>query len=157
MLSTVLSAKLSKHSSSVLWQFLSLPILTGAFVGAIALDLNFSSGACAQTTGTTPTTPAATTPQRPRYRFFEEERRIRTPTPTEESEDRALRSSTGFNATFLQDAINGNQDPGALAGNNPGVEDSRGPGFSKGTVNSQSPRVPAPSIPGTFGIFQTAP
>ncbi|WP_019498778.1 hypothetical protein [Pseudanabaena sp. PCC 6802] len=153
----MLSIALSKHSSKVLWQFLSLPVLTGALVGAIALDLRLSSGVRAQTTGTTPATTAATTPQRPRYRFFEEERRIRTPTPTEEREDRALRSSTGFNATFLQDAINGNQDPGALVGNNPSVEDNRGPGFSKGTVNAQSPQIPGPSISGSFGIFQTAP
>jgi hypothetical protein len=141
----------------VVWQLLSLPLWLGVLAGTIALDPGFNPSAHAQTTGTTPVTPAANAPQRPRYRFFEEERRIRTPTAAEEREDRALRSSTGFNATFLQDAINGNQDPGALVGNNPSVEDNRGSGFSKGVVNSQSPQVPGPSISGSFGIFQTAP
>jgi hypothetical protein len=150
----VLSIALSERSFKLLRQFLSFSVLVGAL--AIGFDLFSNSGVRAQTTGTTPATPSAT-PQRPRYRFFEEERRIRTPTAAEEREDRALRSSTGFNATFLQDAINGNQDPGALVGNNPSIEDNRSPGFSKGVVNSQSPQVPGPSISGSFGIFQTAP
>lgn len=153
----MLSIALSERSLKVLWQLLSLPVWLGVLAGAIALDPVSKPSAHAQTTGTTPTAPAANAPQRPRYRFFEEERRIRTPTGAEQRADRVFRSGTGFNATFLEDAINGNQDPSALVGNNPSVEDNRGPGFSKGVVNSQNPRVPGPSISGSFGIFQTAP
>lgn len=129
------------------------PVLAGVLL--TILSSNLGMDVYAQTTETV--TPATTPAKRIKPTFFEEERRIRTPTPAEEREDKAERASTGFDTTFLSDALSGNQDPGALLGRNPGVEDNRGPGFSKGTVNSQSPRVPGPSISGSFGIFQTAP
>lgn len=127
------------------------PVVAGTLLASLSFDL----GANAQTTGTV--APATAPTQRPKYRFHEEERRIRTPTPAEEREDKAVRASNGFDTTFLSDAINGNQDPGALVGNNPSVEDTRGPGFGKGVVNQVSPLVPGPSINGSSGIFQTAP
>lgn len=132
-------------------------LVSPALAGALLTILGFSLGMDAQAQTTKTAAPATTPEKRIKPTFFEEERRIRTPTPAEEREDKAERASTGFDTTFLSDAINGNQDPGALVGNNPSVEDNRNPGFSKGIVNPQSPRVPAPSINGSFGIFQTAP
>ncbi len=129
------------------------PVLAGALLAILSFDLGMNVRA--QTTGTVTTTTELA--KRIKPTFFEEERRIRTPTPAEEREDKAERASTGFDTTFLSDAINGNQDPGAMVGRNPSVEDNRSPGFSKGIVNPQSPRVPGPSINGSFGIFQTAP
>jgi hypothetical protein len=129
------------------------PVLAGALLTILSFDLGMDVSA--QTPGAVaPTTAPA---KRIKPTFFEEERRIRTPTPAEEREDKAERASTGFDATFLSDAINGNQDPGALVGNSPSVADNRSPGFSKGVVNPQSPSVPVPSIGGSFGIFQTTP
>jgi hypothetical protein len=141
------------HLPKLFLHLLVSPVLAGALLTILSFDLGMDVRA--QTTGTVaPTTAPA---KRIKPTFFEEERRIRTPTPAEEREDKAERASTGFDTTFLSDAINGNQDPGAMVGNNPSVEDNRSPGFSKGVVNSQSPRVPGPSINGSFGIFQTAP
>ncbi len=127
------------------------PVLAGALLTSLSFDLGMN--AHAQTTGTV--TPSATPTQRPRYRFHEEERRILTPTPAEEREDKAVRASNGFDTTFLTDALTGNQDPGSVMGRNPPVNDGRGP--ETGIVNSQSPPVPQPSLDGRFGIFQTAP
>jgi hypothetical protein len=142
--------------SKIILHLLVSPILAGSVLAILSFNLGMDvSAQTAQTTGTVaPTTAPA---KRIKPTFFEEERRIRTPTPAEEREDKAERASTGFDTTFLSDAINGNQDPGAMVGNNPSVEDNRSPGFSKGIVNPQSPRVPGPSINGSFGIFQTAP
>jgi hypothetical protein len=128
-------------------------LVSPVLAGALLTILNFDLSAYAQTT----VAPATTPEKRIKPTFFEEERRIRTPTPAEEREDKAERASTGFDTTFLSDAINGNQDPGAMVGHNPSVEDNRSPGFSKGIVSPLSPRVPGPSINGSFGIFQTAP
>jgi hypothetical protein len=137
----------------LLLHLLVSPVLAGALLAILSFDPGMIVQA--QTTGTVaPTTAPA---KRIKPTFFEEERRIHTPTPAEEREDKAVRASTGFDTTFLSDAINGNQDPGELVGNNPSVEDNRNPGFPKGVVDPLSPRIPSPSISGSFGIFQTAP
>ncbi|MCS6959187.1 MAG: hypothetical protein RMK91_03980 [Pseudanabaenaceae cyanobacterium SKYGB_i_bin29] len=51
----------------------------------------------------------------PRPSFFEEERRLNTPTEVEIREDREARQRSGFSATFLTDALNGVSDPGVAA------------------------------------------
>jgi hypothetical protein len=124
------------------------PILAGALLAILSFDLGMDVRA--QTNGTV--TPTTTPDKRPKPTFFEEERRIRTPTPAEEREDKARRASSGFTVTFLEDAINGNQDPGALVGNSPTAKETRTPGDPAGS----SPQVPQPNIPNN-GIFQTAP
>ncbi|NJM27547.1 MAG: hypothetical protein HC856_03640 [Pseudanabaena sp. RU_4_16] len=126
------------------------PMLAGALLTILSLDLS----AYAQTT----VAPATTPEKRIKPTFFEEERRIRTPTPAEEREDKAERASTGFDTTFLSDALSGNQDPGAMVGRNPGVEDnSHAPAFLRvlSIRKAQECLVQVSLV--VFGIFQTAP
>jgi len=57
----------------------------------------------------------------PRPSFFEEERRLTTPTNQEITTDRQVRQTKGFTETFLTDALNGVGDPGAATESRKGL------------------------------------
>lgn len=83
--------------------------------------------------------------RRPRPSFFEEERRLRTPTNQEIREDQQTRQTEGFSATFLTDALSGVGDPGLGAESRTSL-----------TSVDITPNTPEPPAPG-FGIFVRPP
>ncbi|MFN3360179.1 MAG: hypothetical protein ACK421_01930 [Pseudanabaenaceae cyanobacterium] len=86
--------------------------------------------------------------RRPRPSFFEEERRLTTPTNQEIREDQQTRQTEGFSATFLTDALSGVSDPGLAT-------ESR-TSLTSVDITPNTPEPPAPSTP-SFGIFVRPP
>jgi hypothetical protein len=90
----------------------------------------------------------------PRPSFFEEERRLTTPTNQEISNDRQVRQNRGFSETFLTDALNAVGDPGE------GTESRSG--FNTTAIDPRNPNPPSsPSgiftRPPASGIFTNPP
>lgn len=81
----------------------------------------------------------------PRPSFFEEERRLTTPSNQETINDRQTRQSKGFSETFLTDALNGVSDPGE------GTESRSS--FNSTAIDLRSPNLP----PAPLGIFSRPP
>lgn len=110
-------------------------------VTCFLIGLGFAlTGALGQVQSQTADPPA----EAPRPTFFEEERRLNTPTSAEVKEDKQVRSSKGFRDTFLTDALNGASDPGE------GFE-SRGGSYSRTLGTDPNP----PNF--NFGIFARPP
>jgi hypothetical protein len=80
--------------------------------------------------------------------FFEEERRLRTPTNSQESAERAKRGSEGFTEDFLLDALGGVSDQLTGSGFAGTTVDSL-----KSTTNRNGGELPPPSL----GIFRSLP
>ena len=81
----------------------------------------------------------------PRPSFFEEERRLTTPTNQEIVSDRQTRQTGGFSDTFLTDALNGVGDPGVAVESRTGLNTT--------AIDLRTPNPP--SVP--FGIFTRPP
>lgn len=90
----------------------------------------------------------------PRPSFFEEERRLTTPTNQEITSDRRERQTKGFTETFLTDALNGVGDPGVALESRTGLNSTL-------VTPSKSDPPPAPlgifTRPPASGIFTNPP
>ncbi len=90
----------------------------------------------------------------PRPSFFEEERRLTTPTNSEINSDRQVRQTKGFTETFLTDALNGVGDPGAATESRTGLNSTL-------VTPSKSDAPPVPlgifTRPPASGIFTNPP
>lgn len=84
----------------------------------------------------------------PRPTFFEEERRLTTPTNQEIQSDRQSRRTGGFSETFLTDALNGVGDPGE------GTESRSA--FTTTAIDPSSPNPPSQST-NPLGVFVRPP
>ncbi len=88
----------------------------------------------------------------PRPSFFEEERRLRTPTEEENESDRKQRRESGFAGTFLIDALGGVSDPGQSSESSGSLNTTSITPSQAQNTNSISNIVPITSPPrGGFG------
>jgi hypothetical protein len=96
----------------------------------------------------------------PKPSFFEEERRLRTPTESDTASDRKQRREGGFTDSFLTDALGGVGDPGQSSESSGSLNTTSITPSQAQNTNSISNVVPITPSPGGAlgdGVFVTPP